>query len=263
MTLALAVSPLYAEKELDDEITLGNVEVVREKTTFVVSYDLTMGGDVSLCDIVLMLSTDAGQTFSSVEKRHLSGDFGKVRNSGKKAIYYDFSQDAGLLDGKKIAFKVEVARKEAIKSDFLVSAQVSVAPSVTYGVMFGMLGKWGWYAKVRSDFNFQTPAYNVAVADGNFWGTGDIRTSRLNITAGTMVRTTNWLYPYVGAGYGSRSLYWEDIDKKWALVSDRSVTGLSLDAGVVLKFWKIALTAGVSTTMFKYTEAELGVGIIF
>ncbi|MBQ0093200.1 MAG: hypothetical protein KBS36_00995 [Bacteroidales bacterium] len=262
-TIALAAMPLFAANNPDDEVTLSNVQVSREKTTFVVTYDISLGSDLRSCDIAFMLSTDAGQTFCAVEKKHLSGDFGKVKVSGTKTIQYDFSQDMEKLDGKQLSFKVEVKRKDVVERNILVTGQVSVAPSVTYGAMVGMVNKWGWYAKFRSDFRFPSAAYEYSTSEGRFWGTGESQTSRLNITAGTMVRAARWLYPYLGLGYGNRSLYLKDIGGEWAIVTDRSTKGLSFDAGVVLKFGKVAVSAGVSNTMLKYTEAEVGVGIMF
>lgn len=261
--LALAAMPVFAANKPDDEVTLTNVQVSREKMTFVVTYDMSLGQDLRSCDIAFLLSTDAGLTFSAVERKHLSGDFGKVKGSGTKTIRYDFSRDMERLDGKQLSFKVEVKGKDVMERNILVTGQVSVAPSLTYGAMVGMVSKWGWYAKFRSDFRFPSVAYEYATDEGRFWGTGESRTSRLNVTAGAMVRAVKWLYPYLGLGYGSRGLYLKDIEGNWAIVADRSTKGLSLDAGIVLKFGKVAISAGVSNTMFKYTEAEVGVGIMF
>lgn len=261
--IVLSAIPVFAEDKTDNEVTLSNVQVSREKSTFVVTYDISLGNGLRSCNIAFLLSTDAGQTFSAVERKHLSGDFGKVKGSGTKTIQYDFSQDMERLDGKQLSFKVEVKGKDVVERNILVTGQVSVAPSITYGAMVGMVRKWGWYAKFRSDFRFPSASYEYAVSEGRFWGTGESLTSRLNVTAGAMVRASKWLYPYFGLGYGNRSLFLKDIEGQWAIVTDRSVKGLSLDAGVVLKFGKVAVSAGVSNTMLKYTEAEVGVGIMF
>jgi hypothetical protein len=85
----------------------------------------------------------------------------------------------------------------------------------------------------------------------------------LVITAGGMLRASRWCYPYVGVGYGSRGLYWKDFQGDWAKVTDKSCAGVAIDAGLALKFGKIALTLGVNNTAFKYTEAEVGIGVMF
>ena len=46
-------------------------------------------------------------------------------------------------------------------------------------------------------------------------------------------------------------------------MTDKSCAGVAVDAGVALKFGKIALTLGVNNTAFKYTEAEVGIGVMF
>lgn len=263
LAFALAAMPVFAANKPNDEVTLANVQVSREKTTFVVTYDISFGLDLKSCDIAFLLSTDAGQTFNAVKRKYLSGDIGKVKGAGTKTIRYDFSQDMEGLDGKQLSFKVEVKGKDVIERNILVAGQVAVYPQLSYGVMFGMVWKWGWYAKLHSDFRFPSASYEYSTSEGRFWGTGARRTSRLNVTAGAMVRATKWLYPYLGLGYGSRSLFLKDIEKRWAIVADRSTKGLSLDAGVVFKFGKVAVNVGASNTMFKYTEAEVGVGIMF
>ena len=78
-----------------------------------------------------------------------------------------------------------------------------------------------------------------------------------------MLRASRWCYPYVGVGYGARGLYWKDFQGEWAKVIDKSCAGVAFDAGVTLKFGKIALTLGVNNTAFKYTEAEVGIGVMF
>lgn len=98
---------------------------------------------------------------------------------------------------------------------------------------------------------------------GHIWTNGASKRSRLVITAGGMLRASRWCYPYVGVGYGSRGLYWKDFQDEWVKVTDKSCAGIALDAGVALKFGKVALTIGVNNTAFKYTEAEVGIGVMF
>lgn len=68
---------------------------------------------------------------------------------------------------------------------------------------------------------------------------------------------------YAGAGYGSRSLYWEDIDGRWARVSDCSDKGLLAEAGAILFRGRLAFSIGVRSTAFKHLDAELGMGVRF
>lgn len=68
---------------------------------------------------------------------------------------------------------------------------------------------------------------------------------------------------YAGAGYGCRNLYWEDIESRWARVSDCSHQGLATEAGVILFRGRLAFSAGVRGTAFRHADAELGLGLRF
>ena len=58
-------------------------------------------------------------------------------------------------------------------------------------------------------------------------------------------------------------MYWKDFEGEWAKVTDMSCSGVSIDAGVIMSFGKVAVTLGVNNTAFKYTEAEVGIGVMF
>lgn len=261
--MAVLALPVGAKGKAEDEVVLSGVEVSRNKTVFSINYEISLGAGLRSCEVVLLLSTDAGGTFNRVDRQFLSGDYGKIASSGSKTIEYDFSSDMDYLAGKQIVFKVEVAGKAVDRWEIFAAAQVAVYPHLSYGVMVGSVNRFGWYAKLRSDFSFPSPSYYQTTTDGNFWGTGKSQIFRLNVTAGAMARIGSSIYPYVGAGYGNYGLCWEDAAGNWAGITDYSTSGLSLDAGVVLKFGNLAITAGASNTMFRYTEAEIGVGLFF
>ena len=85
----------------------------------------------------------------------------------------------------------------------------------------------------------------------------------MNVTGGLLIRAAKFMYPYFGAGYGSRNVLWKDTDGAWVGISDYSFAGLSAEAGVIFKFGPVSLSAGVSNTAFKYTAAEVGLGVMF
>ena len=216
-----------------------------------------------------MISKDGGKTYSfAPSAENISGDLGKQETSGVKVIKYDVSADKQQLAGKQVVFKVDVTTKDVLQRETIAAAQVGVYPQISYGFMFGMVKKYGWYVKARSDFNFQSSSYNCTstgeIEDGgHIWTNGASKRYRLVVTAGGMLRASRWCYPYVGVGYGSRGLYWKDFQDEWVKVTDKSCAGVALDAGVALKFGKIALTIGLNNTAFKYTEAEVGIGVMF
>ena len=85
----------------------------------------------------------------------------------------------------------------------------------------------------------------------------------MNVTGGLLIRAAKSLYPYFGVGFGSRNILWKDTDDKWVGITDYSFTGLSAEAGLILKLGPVSLSAGVSNTAFKYTAAEVGLGVMF
>ena len=266
---AYAVSDDHVRTPYPDEVTLGAMTVERIGSEFTIGYKILLGDNVRWCKTKLLVSTDGGKTFNfKPTSGYVTGDVGKQSTSGTKSIKYDVTADKSDLAGKQLVFKIDVVAKDVLKNEILTSAQVSIFPQLSYGFMFGMVKKYGWYVKARSDFKFISCSYSCMSsgeidAGGHIWTDGTSKKTRLAVTAGGMIRASRWCYPYVGLGYGYRNLYWKDFQGEWAKVSDRSYSGLSLDAGLALKFGKVALTVGVNNTAFKYTEAEVGIGVMF
>lgn len=252
-----------------NEVTIGEMKVKRDGSEFTIEYGLTLGDDVRWCKTRLIISIDGGKTFAfTPTEKNISGDVGQQSTSGVKVIKYDVSADKLKLAGKPVVFKVDVTTKDVIQREILATAQVAAYPQLSYGFMFGMVKKYGWYVKARSDFNSQSSTYNCTSTGeieggGHIWTDGASKKSRLVITAGVMLRASRWCYPYVGVGYGSRALYLKDFQGDWAKVTDKSCTGLALDAGLAVKLGKIAVTLGVNNTAFEYTETEVGIGVMF
>ena len=264
-----AQSDEHVKSPYPDEVTLGALKIERVGSVFSISYKILLGNNVRWCKTKLLVSTDGGKSFSfTPTPEYVSGDIGQLNSSGTKTIKYDVSVDKGSLAGKPVVFKVDVISKDVLKCEMLASAQVAVFPQMSYGFMFGMVKKYGWYVKALSDFSFPSTSYNCLSngeieGGGHIWTEGTAKKSRLVVTAGGMMRACRWCYPYVGVGYGSRGLYWKDTNDEWAKVSDKSCAGVALDAGLALKFGKTAITMGVNNTAFKYTEAEIGIGVMF
>lgn len=266
---SFAQSEDHVRSPYPDEVTIGDMKVGRIASEFTIEYKLLLGDNVRWCTIKLLVSVDGGKTYSfTPSAKNISGDLGKQETSGVKVIKYDVSADKQQLAGKQVVFKVDVTTKDVLQREIIAAAQAGVFPQLSYGFMLGMVKKYGWYVKARSDFNFQSSSYNCTstgeIEDGgHIWTNGASKRSRLVVTAGGMLRASRWCYPYVGVGYGSRGLYWKDFQGEWAKVTDKSCAGVALDAGVALKFGKVSLTMGVNNTAFKYTEAEVGIGVMF
>lgn len=155
-----------------------------------------------------------------------------------------------------------------VNDSFLVTMNMGVTPDLSYGLMAGWARRVGAYVKFKSDFSFISTSYSC-LSDGSIegggqvWAIGASRKSRLSATAGVMCRTVKWLYPYIGIGYGSRTLAFEDTKGEWVKVSDRSWEGYAMDAGIILKFGMFSFSVGMGCVNFGYFDLDFGIGVFF
>lgn len=154
------------------------------------------------------------------------------------------------------------------EKNLLVMPVASVYPSMSYGLMLGYVQTVGGYVKFRSNLDFTAGEYTATsdcniTGGGYLWPSGEKTETIMNVTGGLLIRAAKSLYPYFGAGFGSRNILWKDTDDKWVGITDYSFTGLSAEAGLILKLGPVSLSAGVSNTAFKYTAAEVGLGVMF
>jgi opacity protein-like surface antigen len=194
----------------------------------------------------------------------LNGDYGKIIESGSKKITYDIDED---LYDKEVFATLTVKQKNVLDNEILTMASMTSMPQYSYGLMLGSVKKFGGYAKFRSDFNSGEYSYvcnsaGEVVGGGYMWASGSQRKYRMQATAGVIFRLSKWCYPYLGTGYGIRSVHWQDYNGQWAQVSDYSCKGIAAEAGLIIKMGPVAVSAGVSTTAFRYTELEVGIGLM-
>ena len=112
-----------------------------------------------------------------------------------------------------------------------------------------------------------------ASADEVYRFTGNKKKNSYALTAGMVVKCTDWLYTSVGVGYGDRTLLYEYslIDPEtgseqqtgWAKHLDASYKGVAADWDVMLKFGPIYVSAGCNTVNFKYVDLSAGAGVFF
>ena len=166
----------------------------------------------------------------------------------------------------RVEFSHEIPHKWDYMHTFLL-ADIS-GPDISYGMMAGLQGRrWGGYLRFRSDFVKTPETLYECLSDGSLphggkmWTSGDTRSSNLYITGGALVQIVDWISLYAGAGYGCRTLAWQDIDGNWARVSDWSHKGLTIDAGLLLSWRNLVFSAGLSTLTFKTCTFSLGIGL--
>lgn len=150
------------------------------------------------------------------------------------------------------------------------AGMVAAAPEFLYGGMVSVVFRkndWGAYAKYLSDYQSNSSSYNCT-SDGKFsggkmWLSGNTRTSSYMFSAGARKVIWKGLGAFAGVGYGSHSVYWEDVSGNWAKVTDSSVNGAIIEAGVSYTYKLLELFVGVSTISFGYNSLECGIGLRF
>jgi hypothetical protein len=152
--------------------------------------------------------------------------------------------------------------------DYGILASVGVVPSFSYGLTGIVLWrKFGIYANVRSSLTSLSTSYDCmcdgTTSNGYIWTSGRSKTSRLNVSTGAIWNAISWLHPFIGVGYGSKQLAWEDSSGEWAKVTDKSYSGLSIDYGVLFSYKRLLFSIGGSSISTKYSDLVFGVGIKF
>jgi len=150
----------------------------------------------------------------------------------------------------------------------ILLAEVGASSSPSYGIRAGYYRELGGYVSFRSSFSSAKSSYRctsdgVVENGGTIWTSGKDKVGRLNVTAGVIAQFTHWLGAYAGAGYGTRTIVWEDINGQWAEVSDFSYKSIALDAGLVFNIKNFAVSAGINSIAFDWCEITLGFGVRF
>lgn len=179
---------------------------------------------------------------------------------------YDFGQRLKEQTTYKLVLKYDVAG--ANKTRTLVMPVAGVGSTPSYGLMVGIVKKFGGYIKAKYNFANQSTegectGEGVDAMGHEVWFSGETKGSRLSVTVGAMFRLSKPLYLYAGGGYGYKKLAWETVDGQWLENTDETYQGVEAETGLVLRLKNFALSAGVQSNSFKYMEATVGIGIMF
>lgn len=137
----------------------------------------------------------------------------------------------------------------------------SVASQTSFGLTYGQVKKFGWFASVMTGLDF-TGFSTIDKSYNEVALTGESRSSRLSVTAGLVARLGDTpLYAKAGAGYGMRIRACETISGEFAEYTPNTYKGVELTAGLQFNLNKLTLGIDVLTTSFKYTEIKLGIGV--
>ncbi len=166
----------------------------------------------------------------------------------------------------KLSMRVELSEDQ--KRRTLVMPVFGFDKAFSYGVMVGLVKKYGPYVKAKYDFKDNSTDLECTndgfnEAGNEVWFTGQKKNTRMSLTAGAMMRVALPLYVFAGAGYGYKTLAWETVDGNWAKNKENSYSGLEFETGLVYRYTNYAVSAGVQTNQFKFWEFNIGVGIMF
>lgn len=182
--------------------------------------------------------TDADGTFSIEVSQWLKSLTATYNGMSKKKL--------NILGHNDVVFelKEELKHKWFINPSFeyyLVAEQ-----SYSFGLTFGQIGEWGWYAKLLATFNQK-------------WSEEEGPT----ISAGVIKRIHNDIYLYSGLGYAT-VVYWRDYDTYYNHVA--SNPGVILDMGTMFRFNHLNFRVGMSILSdFSNITCgpQLGIGYVF
>lgn len=155
------------------------------------------------------------------------------------------------------------------KTRTIVMPTVGIGKTLNYGLMVGLVKKYGGYIKAK--YNFKNIDSDLECNKMGYTLTGDQiwfndkeeESSRLSVTAGALYRIKEPLFLYGGLGFGNYTYAWQTTDDRWVKNTDVSCEGVQAEVGVIGHYRNVAVGIGIETCQFKYWEMNLGVGIIF
>ena len=171
------------------------------------------------------------------------------------------------IDEKPVVKEGPVLKTGGVRPSVFITGNLCIGPALSYGATVGVVRKWGGYIGFHSNFSKTIPGYSCT-SDG-FAGGARIMANgvkaydRLAVTAGVCYEANKWLIVSAGAGYGSSSCFWQDIDGTWMSVSDISVKGAEVEVGGLLHFGLFGVSLGACTTSFRNIGFKAGLGILF
>ena len=226
----------------------------------------------------LYVSTNGGVSFSG-PLLQVEGDVGKVDTEGAKTVIWRVADEWGTLDGTVVfEFRGDVLKKKPEPENLLM---YNVSGSSYFGLMYGIVARWGGYVRGKTDFSFADAPYTCTVSgvfdyekEGSYYVVDKAsKRSRLGITAGALYRPCHFLYLYAGAGYGFRRLMWhaqtfdyltdKQLGELWAVNTRYSAEGLEAELGVIYRYKRLGISAGINTVGFSFFEVNGAVGLFF
>lgn len=242
---------------------VSNVDANQEGKSIAITYDLRTSANVSV-----FYTQDGGKTRTQIPRAFLSGDVGiKIAPGNNKRILWRVLEqypDQGF-HADNMSFIVQGQVPLAFFAQF--NAGYALDSGVNVGLTIGQLGRMGWYAKFMSTLSLPQSTDFESDEKGYVDGvlpvyTGTANTFKMYGVAGVLFQLASPLYLNAGLGYGTRVANWEISDGRWVKNVPLSYGGLAIDAGLMVRLDKVALSAGV-TLVKGNADIFLGVGYVF
>jgi hypothetical protein len=250
-----------------------------------IDYDLSSAKYKQIFNISLYVSFDGGNTFQGPMKA-VSGDVGKGIKAGSNRISWEPFNDVPSLEGDVVfSIKAEVIDQKLEKHFFVhYSGSYSLRDagfSTPFGLSIGQIGKVGWYVTARMN----TDAFSKSQYD--FDGTdvvdydkelyyeydNEYKHPSLEALAGITAQIHWNIFLYGGVGYGYQKYYWhineyDYMDNSlqgdsYLDYTDYSVSGITAEAGIIIRAKMLSFNVGYSTLNFSYSNIVFGVGLNF
>ena len=188
------------------------------------------------------------------------------------------TEPATVADAETDALTSKVSQKQPVPAalpeapSVFAVAQIGFSPEWNAGAMLGVKFRssaFGIYASYRSNFTSVSSDLSIDSSEDPSHLTGSHKVSLQSATAGLLfqLKETPQINLFAGAGYGSRNVCWQTTSSHWAKVTDRTSTGLALEAGLLYSPFglhnSLCLSAGVHTIGFKTIGLTLGAGFSF
>lgn len=152
------------------------------------------------------------------------------------------------------------------RSMVLFNYAFALNPQSSMGFTYAYAKKIGFYVNVMSNGSFafsgDLSSISGVVNGATPFYSGDQTKTRISLSTGALYRVNKSLYAYAGVGYGVRNLYWITLNDRSVLVSDKSHSGLALEAGAIFSLTDhLLFMAGFDCLdLFRYTEIKAGLG---
>lgn len=269
-TLLLAIGLLGCSILIKAQNNVSNIRIQQQDSILCVFYDLKGGK----ADISLYFSKDNGKTFIG-PLNNVGGDAGTDITEGKdKLILWNVVKEIGYIDidnaKVKVTAKLIKKPREHRKLEWQSLAMLGASfnnNQLSYSLMYGRVKRWGWYGKVKTDFNFKVSNSDTSHRyhhDDAFWN-GEKSDGRLAVTAGAIWNMTRPMMLYAGVGYGQRWVDWETIGNQKIRIRNYSYDGAEFELGIIVRWKNFLLSVGASlnTEKIDYWETDLALGFTF